>query len=491
MTVARFATSKRRAPPLLAGQITVGPLAGDRASPKSRATILGGPRSRGLPHTRPATLLRVTNRTYHAYRARSRPGLLLSFSRAVQPVRLRRTGFLWSGRQSMEKERARLELQLQQAQRLETLGTFTSGVAHNFNNILGGILGHSEEIKERLRPDGHVLQNLAAIRRGAKRARDLVVQILAFARRRDEHRQPLSVRALFEESSLLDVSLPLGIDLSIRASAAAVVAGEPAQLQQVIFILCNNAARAMENAGRIQVEAEFHDVAGTRSLSHGELQAGRYVSIVVKNTGRGLEGVTLARIFEPFFTTRSAGNGLGLSTGREHGGVIDVKSVLDEGSRFVVRLPCVLAGRTQTEIDAVSLPLGRGETVLIVAEHGGRLLDDEETLAAIGYEPVGFAEADAALAACGAKPERFDVIIVGPCGTTASSLELVAALHTVTPNLPIVLATRSTGEIGADSLLGAGIADVVHWPYRGSRNRRSSPPMLGTGERSDVHRHWC
>jgi DAHL domain/His Kinase A (phospho-acceptor) domain len=152
-------------------------------------------------------------------------------------------------RHTMEKERARLETRLQQAHRMETVGTLTSGIAHNFNNILGGILGHSEVIEEHLGPDARPLRNLDAIRRGAERARDLVDQILTFGRHRDARRRPLSARAVVAEAaSLLNVSLPPGIDLVIHEPpVTAVVSGEPAQLQQVILNLCNNAAQAMDN----------------------------------------------------------------------------------------------------------------------------------------------------------------------------------------------------------------------------------------------------
>jgi signal transduction histidine kinase len=120
---------------------------------------------------------------------------------------------------------------------METVGTFTCGLAHNFNNILGGILGHSEVIEERFGSDARLLRNLGAIRRGAERARDLVDQILTFGRRRDARRRPLSARALVTEAeSLLNVSLPPGIDLAIHEPpVAAVVSGELAQLQQVIL----------------------------------------------------------------------------------------------------------------------------------------------------------------------------------------------------------------------------------------------------------------
>jgi signal transduction histidine kinase/CheY-like chemotaxis protein len=372
------------------------------------------------------------------------------------------------GRQSLEKERARLETRLQQARRLEKVGTFTSGIAHNFNNILGGILGHSEVIEERLGSDVRLLRNLGAIRRGAERARDLVDQILAFGRRRDGRRQPMSVGALVAEAEmLLNVSLPPGIDLLIREPPlAALVSGEPGQLQQVIFNLCNNAAQAMENVGRVELEVEVHEVARARALTHGELPPGRYVSIAVEDAGRGVDAATLARIFEPFFTTRSEGNGLGLATVheivREHGGVMNVRSAPGEGTRFEVWLPCLGISGTATE--APMLQLGRGETVLMVASDSSRLLRDEEMLAALGYEPVGFTGADLALAACRAAPLRFDALVVGHFGSTVSSLELAAALHAAAPHLPIVLATKSTEEIGADTLVDAGIADVVRWP---------------------------
>jgi signal transduction histidine kinase/ActR/RegA family two-component response regulator len=373
-------------------------------------------------------------------------------------------------RHAMEKERARLETHLQQARRMETVGTFTSGIAHNFNNILGGILGHSEVIEEHLGSDSRLVRNLGAIRRGAERARDLVDEILTFGRRRDAHRRPLSVRALVTEArSLLNVSLPPEIELSIQdPPTAAIVSGEPAQLQQVILNLCNNAAQAMENSGRIEVETEMHDFPRARSLTHGELQPGRYVRIAVRDAGRGMDRAILTRIFEPFFTTRSAGNGLGLATVREivreHGGAMNVASTPGEGSRFEVWLPCLATAGPATDVHTSTLPLGCGETVLMVAGDNARLLRDEEMLAALGYEPVGFTDADEGLAACRATPERFDTLLVGELGSSGSSLELAAALHAAAPRLPIVLATKSTEQIGADTLVAAGIADVVRWP---------------------------
>ncbi len=371
----------------------------------------------------------------------------------------------------LERESVRLEARLQRARRMETVGALTSGIAHNFNNILGAILGHTEMAEAQLSSDSPAIRNLDAIRRAGERARDLVDQILAFGRRRDARRRPVSVQALITEAaSLLHASLPSRIDLVIRgAPRAAMVSGEPAQLQQVILNLCNNAAQAMDGPGSVEVDTEVHDIVRTRALGHGELHCGRYMRIAVTDTGRGMDEATLERIFEPFFTTRSAGNGLGLATVREivreHGGAMNVRSGVRLGSCFEVWLPCIAAAEPVLEDEPQALPLGRGETVLVVDDDRARLLREEEMLAALGYEPVGFASAGDALAACRAAPGRFDALVVGHLGPTAmSALDLVAAFHTAVCRLPIVLATGSADEIGADALALAGIVEVVRRP---------------------------
>ncbi|WP_426419701.1 two-component system VirA-like sensor kinase [Bradyrhizobium genosp. A] len=370
-------------------------------------------------------------------------------------------------RRTMEKERARLETRLRQARRMEKIGTFTSGIAHNFNNILGGILGHSEVMQEQGCSDSRFAHNLAG--RGAERARDLVDQMLAFGRRRDARRNPLSVSALIAETtSLLGVSLPKGIDLVIRQPpVATIVSGDDAPLQQVILNLCNNAAHAMPDGGRIDVSTELREVSEPLALSHDDIGPGHYVCIAVTDTGHGMDEAILGRIFEPFFTTRLSGNGLGLATVREiaheHGGAVSVQSKVNEGSRFEVWLPRATA-EPASEAGGAAFPGGRGATVMLVAHDAEGVLRDEEMLAALGYEPVGFTNADAALAACRADADRFDMAVVGHFGPAARSLELAAALHAAAPRLPIVLASKAVIEIGADAVLTAGIADVVRWP---------------------------
>jgi signal transduction histidine kinase len=372
-------------------------------------------------------------------------------------------------RHSIEKERTRLEGRLRQAQRMEKIGIMTSGIAHNFNNILGGILGHSEVMEENAGADAKLVRNLGAIRRGAERARDLVEQILDFGRQRNAAHQPLSVAALIAEAaSLLSVSLPDGIDLVVRQSpTATIVSGEQAQLQQVVLNLCNNAANAMPAGGRIEVTTELHEVTQSRTLSHDEIGPGRYVCIAVTDTGHGMDEATLGRIFEPFFTTRSSGNGLGLATVRmivrEHGGAVNAQSKPGKGSRFEVWLP-LSAAEQATGSGVAALPTGSGDTIMLVATNNEHVLREEEMLAALGYEPVGFTSSEAAITACRADPGRFDMVIIGDLGPAARALKLADRLQATAPHLPIVLATRAEIEIGANTLVSAGISDVVRWP---------------------------
>jgi signal transduction histidine kinase len=372
-------------------------------------------------------------------------------------------------RNAVETERTRLEARLRHARRMEKIGIFTSGIAHNFNNILGGILGHSEVMEEHIGPDAKLVRNLGAIRRSAERARDLVDQILIFGRR-ESSRKPLSVGALIAETtSLLKVSLPPGIELVIRQPPmAAIIFGERSQLQQVLLNLCSNSANAMPTGGRIEISTELRETTQSRSLSHDKIRPGHYVCIAVTDTGQGADEATLERIFEPFFTTRSSGNGLGLATVRgivrDHDGGVDVQSRVGEGSRFEVWLPQTLATEQAPEVSAAAPLTGRGQTIMLVAKDAEHVLREEETLAALGYEPVGFTTADAAATACRSDPRRFDMVIVGDFGSASESLDLAAALHAAVPRLPIVLATTTAIEISADTLVSAGISDVVRWP---------------------------
>ena len=376
-------------------------------------------------------------------------------------------------REFLERDRARLTTRLERARRMQMIGSLASGIAHNFNNIIGAILGYSEMAEPQLVPGSKPAQHVDEIRRAAERGRDLIDNILTFGRRRDARVRPVQVRTLFAEvASLLRASLPSGVELIIEdAPIDAAVSGEPAQLQQVIVNLCTNAAQAMEGRGCIRVSARQKEVAAHLQLSHGDLTPGRYVCLAIVDSGPGFDERVARRLFEPFFTTRSAGTGLGLATVREivrdHDGAMNVQSKAGHGSRFEVWLPVAAVVGTAA-VGPEALPLGRGETVLIVERDREQLLQDEEMLAALGYEPVGFWRPADAITACRSAPDRFDIILVSDASQAPAGLDLAHALHAVAPRQPMLLATASTIDVSVDALAEAGISEVLRRPLAGT-----------------------
>ncbi|MCP3397862.1 two-component system VirA-like sensor kinase [Bradyrhizobium sp. CCGB20] len=373
-------------------------------------------------------------------------------------------------RARLEGEKERLQKSLQHARRMETVGTFASGIAHNFNNIVGAILGYAEMADARVPSGSGPAASLAEIRRAGERARELVEQILSFGRRGEGRRERVCVKTLVDETrSLLAASLPSHVKVEVVEMAeTAVVIGEPAQLQQVILNLCNNAAQAMNEPGRVELRIEVRDLAKPLLVGRNEVGRGRFIVISIADPGPGMDEATLERIFEPFFTTRPDGNGLGLATVREiveqHGGAIAVQSKPDAGARFEIWLPSGESDEPQALQHGSDPALrGAGETVLVIDTDRRRLLRYEEILAALGYEPVGFTGLAAAIAACRAAHTRFDAALVChlPGG---SSLDLAAALHDAAPALPIILAAPSTRDLAMPSLKTSGITELVHHP---------------------------
>ncbi len=374
------------------------------------------------------------------------------------------------GRVVLEREKERLEASLQQARRMETIGTFSSGIAHNFNNIVGAILGYTEMADTLVRSGAQPAANLAEIRRAGERARELVDQILTFGRRGEGRRERVRISALVAETNrLLAASLPshVGINLG-ETSEPAVVSGEPAQLQQVILNVCNNAAQAMDRPGVIEIRIEVREVTEVLRVGRIDIGPGRFAIISISDPGRGMDEATLERIFEPFFTTRPDGNGLGLATVREiveeHDGTVAVQSTPGVGTRFDIWLPSVPSNEP-ISVQHLSGVAGRGagETVLVLETERERLLRHEEILAALGYEPVGFTEVAEAAQAY-AVQARFDAALVSHQRGVASALDFATALHDIAPDLPIILATPSARDLDAPRLAASGISEVVHHP---------------------------
>lgn len=361
-------------------------------------------------------------------------------------------------RERVAREREALQARLQQAQRLETAGALASGLAHNFNNIVGAVLGHAEMASECVARGESPSHHVGEIRRAAERAGELVDTMLNLGRR-DQPRHEVAMSALTAETvSLLRVSLPGGVVLAVHDEAdRATVTGRAAELQQVLLNLVRNAAQASREGGRITLRLARAEVPATRALLLGAIEPGSHLVLSVADSGSGMDAATLGRIFEPFFTTRPAGTGLGLATVadivRDHGGAIAARSAPGQGSTFEVWLPCGVTGAARTVARR-----GRGEIVMVVHPDRERLLKIEDTLAALGYEPTGFASCEAALDAIRRAPSLHDAALVdlGPLGDP-DGLAVTSRLRALRPGLPLVVtgAAATVARLrGADLRMG-------------------------------------
>ncbi|NKE47162.1 two-component system VirA-like sensor kinase [Roseomonas frigidaquae] len=337
-------------------------------------------------------------------------------------------------RRSLEAERSRLAAREVESRQMQMLGTFASGIAHNFNNIIGAILGFAEMAMTERSP-----ARIADIRRAAERARDLASDILAFGGPQQTAQHGVELGTLLTETELLlRAMLPAQVQLAFEAMPeAAFVWGDGTALQQVIVNLVRNAAQAMDGAGVVTLQVEARTLREHRALRLGALRPDHYVLIRVQDTGRGMDAATRERIFEPFFTTRQAGHGLGLATVREivlvHGGGIAVSSAPGEGSCFEVWLPRAVAA----EVARNDLPRGEGEPVLLL--HGDdRLPREEELLAMLGYEPHGFSSLPDALGAL-----RVEAPVYSAALLLEGSSEMARTLRLTAPGLPIIIASAT------------------------------------------------
>lgn len=374
-------------------------------------------------------------------------------------------------RDFLERERAKLTVRLERARRMQMVGLLASGIAHNFNNIIAAILGYSEMVEPQVARGTRAARHVEEIRRAAARGRDLVDNILTFGRRTDTRIRAVRVRSLLQEATaLLRASLPSDVALVLEDVPPDItVSGEPSQLQQIILNLCSNAAQAMEGRGSIRMVAGQEELSAPRRMSDGEVPPGRYARIAVSDDGRGFNDHVARRLFEPFFTTRLAGTGLGLATVREivsdHEGAIHVQSSPGRGSCFEIWLPATTTAGSLAGVERPSaLPFGGGETVLIVENERERLTRDEEELAALGYEPIGFEHPVDALAACRSQPNRFDIILVTPGSQARGGLDLARAFHEIVPSTPVLLAAASSGDVDVNAMAEAGIFEVLRWP---------------------------
>jgi signal transduction histidine kinase/ActR/RegA family two-component response regulator len=371
-------------------------------------------------------------------------------------------------------ERARLEQRLRQAEKMEAAGRLAGGIAHDFNNVLAGVFAYGEMVLDEA-PEGSPLRHYAQnVLTAASRGRELVEQILAYSRSQRGKRAPVDGALVVAETlELIRGSLPANIRLESNApDVPLVVIGDATQLHQIVMNLCSNAIQAMRTGGILRVALEAAGFSGEQALSHGTLEPGRYVRLIVEDSGSGMDEATLTRIFEPFFTTKEIGQGTGLGLAlvyaiiTDAGGAIDVKSAAREGSTFTIYLRHSDVALAAAEAAAVAPARGHGEHVLLVDEEASVLAVTAAVLSRLGYEPVSFHDSRTALAAFEAAPERFDVVVTDQVMSVLTGTALARVVRRHRRDVPIVLLSGYSGAILTRDALDAGVSELLTKPLQ-------------------------
>jgi signal transduction histidine kinase len=318
------------------------------------------------------------------------------------------------------KERKRLEQHVHQLQRFEAIGRLAGGVAHDFNNIIGAILGWAEMGYEEAEPNTRFRERFQRIREQSQRAAKLTSQLLAFGRKQILQPRKVNLNVLVQEEMNL-LRRVIGDDIEVRVLSAQdlrVTLADPTQVEQVIMNLCLNARDAMEGGGQLLIETQNVEIGEEYCSRHAYGRPGSYVLLSVSDTGSGMDAATIERIFEPFFTTKELGRGTGLGLAtvygivKQHGGFIYVYSEPGKGTSFKVYLRADSGDHEPHETTREEKPLRGTETILLAEDHQGLRDSAKEMLQGLGYRTIVASDGRKALELFKTNCDEIDLIIM-------------------------------------------------------------------------------
>ncbi|MCF8034132.1 MAG: PAS domain S-box protein [Desulfarculaceae bacterium] len=372
-----------------------------------------------------------------------------------------------------EQERSRLENQLRQTQKLEALGTLAGGIAHDFNNILAAVMGYAELARDGVPASSPARDDIEQVMVASERARNLVRQILSFARRSQEPRSPMSLTPVVKETfKLLRATVPSTVEMKLSENLAAdQVDADPVQMHQMIMNLCTNAAQAMEGrGGNLTLSMDRLELDPETAASYADLEPGAYMLLSVADDGPGIPAEIMGRIFEPFFTTKEPdqGTGMGLAVVhgivQAHGGAVTVYSEPGQGTTFHVYLPVYTGATGRTRVEAVPEALKGSERVLFVDDEPALAELGRRILGGLGYQVEEFTSPREAWKAFAARPEDFDLVVSDYTMPKMTGRDLAAKITNLSPGTPVIICSGFNPQIDQEWLTRLGVSSLLNKP---------------------------
>lgn len=375
-----------------------------------------------------------------------------------------------------ELENAYGQLQVSQAslvrhEKMASIGTLAGGIAHEFNNILGAIIGYADMARDESPEGGQVRADLDKVLKAGERAKDLVKEILTFSRQSEQDLSPIQILPIVKEAiKLLKASTPSSVEVRLHSSSdCRPVLANATMIHQVLVNLYTNAVQAMGEKGAVEVTVEEivhsgQDVSITPNLIPGE-----YVRLTIKDTGPGIDLAIQERIFDPFFTTKEVGQGTGMGLSVVHGivekfgGVIDVGSEPGQGASFHVYFPVTTKETEEGSLGQGSLLTGT-EQILYVDDEMMLAHMGKQMLEKLGYKVLARTSSVEAHEAFRANPEKFDLVITDQTMPHISGSELAKLLMEIRPDIPVILCTGYSASISEEKAEELGIRAFVMKP---------------------------
>jgi signal transduction histidine kinase/ActR/RegA family two-component response regulator len=354
-------------------------------------------------------------------------------------------------REEAEAARRTSELQLQEARKAEAISLLAASVAHDFNNVLGAIVGYGELARAESAADSPVRSKIDRLLAAAERARLLVRRVLTFDTSRTVKYETVALApVVLEVIDQLQATLPATVKIECTLPEPPMaVHGDATEIHQVIMNLCTNAIQAMPGGGTLAVTLSLTPVATARDCAVGRVEPGEWLCLSFVDQGVGIAAKALEQIFDPLQTSNAIGQGtgIGLTVVRNivlnmHGAV-DVESVPSAGSKFTVywrRTPVDVSGKNAEANGPIRRP-GGGQTILIVDDEPQLVSLVEELTASLGYEPVGFSDPQRALNSFRTNPGRYDAVITDERMPAMRGTVLAIAMREMRPDLPVILVT--------------------------------------------------
>jgi PAS domain S-box-containing protein len=399
-----------------------------------------------------------------------------------------------SAARSAAAERSRLQAQLQQAQKLESLGLLAGGIAHDFNNLLVSILANASLARLDVPHHSTLADVLADIEQSAQRAAELTRQLLEYGGRASSQRAAVDlVQVVHELPTLLRASVPHGITVRVLGPEEAhTVDGDAAQLRQVLMNLVTNAIDAMrDRSGVIDVHVATAQLTRddlTRVVLGAEREAGPYIMVTVRDSGTGMPADVMDRMFDPFFSTKSTGRGLGLAATlgilNSHGGAIDVRSEEGQGTTVRVMLPLASAApATAPSVDGDSIVWTGDGTVLVVDDDVAVRAAARRALARAGYEVIEAHNGRDALSLFSERAVDIRCIVLDIAMPVMTGDVCLQELRSRDEYVPVILSTGFDAEDVARGLVELGHASFLQKPYTATGLLRAVRDAMAGGSR--------